>query len=162
MRTIKLAWVLAFLIPSIASAEGLWNDYFTVVGRLSNSSKNCDPVTNTTCYYDVLQATPATHTTPILDLRECENFSFSWTGSIVDNTEVDNTIVCYELQCATIDATNHDCAEIIGNVTLDGDPSTATNTAAFYGVDAGLVYCVATMGEAGTTARLRLSCFPRR
>lgn len=159
MKQLILTLLAAFLLPSAAWGEGLWNDYFTIVGRVEDTTKNCLPSKNGVCWYDALQATAATLTTPILDVRECENFSFAWFSDITDNTATTNTLQCFELACATIDASNH-CAEIIGGTTLDGDP-TADNTAAFYGADAGQVYCVATMAVASSTGRIRFSCFPR-
>ena len=164
MRYWILVFALALLCPGLASATaGLWNDHFSIAGKRSDTTKNCNPVTNGVCWYDVVEDTAATHTTPILDVRKCENFSYAWSGDLTDNTETANLLAGYELKCATIDGTNHDCAHKLSNADLDGNPATATNTAAVRGTDAGYVYFVADMNTSSSaTGRIRFSCFPRR
>jgi hypothetical protein len=150
------------VLPSAALAtQGLWDDAIGTTGQAGNSSKNCDPAHNynNTCYFDVDQTDGDTHVTPILaNMGRCENLSYAWIGDIAVKGEFDNDLECFELFCAAIDATD-DCALKLSNATLDGNPATATDTSAVRGTDAGRVYCRATMAEAGTFGRIRMSCW---
>ncbi len=164
MKQLILLLIAGLVAPyAVLADQGLWNDAIGGTGRLGNSAKNCHPSENSsnTCYFNVSQADSDTLVTPILaNMGKCENFSYAWTGDITDRTEKTNKIKGFELFCDTIDA-GDECAVLIRNAELDGDPNTVTDTSAVRGVDAGRVYFRATMGAAATTGRLRISCWPK-
>lgn len=166
MKTLfTLLPVLLLAFPVFASET--WDD---VPGTVNADGSSCNYVKKPSpavgqprtrwCFFDAAQATSETTVTTILPTWMCENVDVFCVSEIGDDATFNNTCTAYNLLGTAINA-NDFAAILIRNATLDGDPSTADDTSALYGVSAYNFYVRFSTTESATTSRVAVACHPR-
>jgi hypothetical protein len=96
-------------------------------------------------------------TTPILDMRKCENYTVHFQSDTKADGTFDTTAQVYWNVSGTVSA---DTSEVVDNTTLTGDPSTGYDVLAGY--DAPWIWIDITAFGATDQARAAVQCWKRR
>jgi hypothetical protein len=148
MKTLFILVALLVAAPALAT-----DDVWVKAPQGSGTDLGCKLPKDRYCYYD----TSTTAATPILKTHGCQEITVTFVANITDNTTFVNTAQVFRFfgdhEDTTADA-NDDEAIAINGITLNGDPSTQTDT--IYGFDSVMTYISVTNSTG--TSRITMHC----
>ena len=116
MRNVITLMVLALLAFCPAASAQTWDSSPGV--RNGTFNVNCDPAKENWCFYDMVEGS-SNLTTPVLNLGQCENWSYHWSGNLAVKATTDNVLEGYHLliQDQVLDAQDDGALRIAAGLT---------------------------------------------
>ena len=151
----KIIWAAALVLPLLlllvlpAAAESTWD----IAPGDSDPLKTCSFIRHDICFSDF----DADESSPILDMRKCENYSIHFQSDTGADGTFNTTANVFWNVSGTVDA---NASEIVDNKTLTGNPATGLDVLAGY--DAPWIYVDIANFSAGDNARVSVQCWKRR
>ena len=137
------------LLALSAAAESTWD----IAPGDSDPLNTCSITRHDICFSDF----DADETSPILDMRKCENYTVHFLSDTLQDGTFDTTINIFWNVSGTVDAK---FSEIVDNKTLTGNPATGLDVLA--GFDAPWIYADIANLAASDVARISVQCWKRR
>ena len=167
--TIWASALVILLLALRAAAESTWD----IAPGDSDPLKTCSFTRHDICFSDLDETD---ETTPILDMRKCENYTVHFLSDTLADGTFDTTINIYwnvsdTLADGTFDTTinifwnvsgtvDANFSEIVENKTLTGNPATGLDVLS--GFDAPWIYADIAVHSASDVARISVQCWKRR